>query len=69
MKNPVEVKFRAGKKTDGEGGKPRPLIVRITDDENRERLYRDARNLARIPALRSVFVAQDLTWAQREEAR
>ena len=69
MKNPVEVKFRAGKKTDGEGGKPRPLIVRIADDENRERMYRDARNLARIPELRSVFVAQDLTWAQREEAR
>ena len=69
LREEVEAKFRAGKKMDGEGGKPRPLIVRIADDENRERMYRDARNLARIPALRSVFVAQDLTWAQREEAR
>ena len=67
LREKAEEKFRAGKKIDG--GKPRPLIVRIADDENRERVYRDARKLARIPALRSVFVAHDLTWAQREEAR
>ena len=68
LKGDVEVKFRAGKK-DGEGEKPRPLIVRISDDETRERIFKDSRNLARVPAFKSVFVAQDLTWAQREEAR
>ena len=69
LKGEVEVKFRAGKKKEGEGEKPRPLIVRISDDETRERIFKDSRNLARVPAFRSVFVAQDLTWAQREEAR
>ena len=64
----VEIKFRAGKKT-GAGDKPRPLIVRIGDDEARERILKDSRKLARSPAFRSVFVAQDLTWSQREEAR
>ena len=65
----MEIKFRAGKKSEGEGVKPRPLIVRISDEETRERILRDFRNLARSPAFRSVFVSQDLTWAQREEAR
>ena len=69
VKEEIEIKFRAGKKSEGEGSKPRPLIVRISDDETRERILRDSRNLARSPAFKSVFVAQDLTWAQREEAR
>ena len=43
--------------------------MRISDDETRERILRGSRNLARSPAFRSVFVSQDLTWAQREEAR
>ena len=65
----VVVKFRAGKKGEGERAKPRPLVVRIGDDETRERIFRDSRKLARVPAFKSVFVSQDLTWAQREEAR
>ena len=69
LKEEVEVKFRAGKRKEGEGEKPRPLIVKISDDETRERIFKDSRNLARVPELRSVFVSQDLTWAQREEAR
>ena len=69
LKTEVEVKFRAGKMNEGDGLRPRPLIVRIADDEVRERIFREARNLSRIPRLKSVFVAQDLTWAQREEAR
>ena len=43
--------------------------MRIGDDEARERILKDSRKLARSPAFRSVFVAQDLTWSQREEAR
>ena len=65
----MEIKFRAGKKSEGEGAKPRPLIVRISDEEKRERILRESRNLARSPAFKAVFVAPDLTWAQREEAR
>ena len=69
LKEEVEIKFRAGKMNEGAGEKPRPLIVRINDDETRERILKDSRKLARSAAFRSVFVSQDLTWAQREEAR
>ena len=69
LKEEVEIKFRAGKMNEGAGEKPRPLIVRISDDETRERILKDSRKLARSAAFRSVFVSQDLTWAQREEAR
>ena len=63
----MEVKFRAGKKL--EGGKSRPLIVRIENDETREQLLTHARRLARKDDWRNVFVSPDLTWKQREEAR
>ena len=33
------------------------------------RLLKDARKLSRIPQLKTVFIAEDMTWAQREEAR
>ena len=66
----IKVKFRAGRKMEGEAGaRPRPLIVHVPDDETRERIFRGARNLSRVPAMKKVFVGQDLTWAQREEAR
>ena len=39
----LEVKFRAGKK----GEKPRPMIVKVADEEVRERLLRNARELAK----------------------
>ena len=63
----MEVKFRAGKKL--EGGKSRPLIVKIENDETREQLLTHARRLARKDDWRNVFVSPDLTWKQREEAR
>ena len=69
VKGEVEVKFRAGKQNTETGARPRPMIVKISDDETREKIFRDARNLARVPDLKKVFVSQDLTWAQREEAR
>ena len=68
-KGEIEVKFRAGKRSEESEQKPRPLIVKITDDETRERIYKDARKLARDSEMKRVFVSQDLTWAQREEAR
>ena len=51
------------------GSRPRPLIVQVSDDETRERIFKGARNLSRVPAMKKVFVGQDMTWAQREEAR
>ena len=33
------------------------------------KLLQDARKLSRIPELKRVFIAEDMTWAQREEAR
>ena len=67
VKGKVEVKFRAGKKIDG--GKPRPVIVKVEDEEAREQLLMHARRLAKKDAWKTVFVSPDLTWKQREEAR
>ena len=64
-----EVKFRAGKRSGEPEAKPRPLIIKIADEEMRERMFKEARKLARRPDMKSVFVSRDLTWAQREEAR
>ena len=70
MKGEIEIKFRAGKKMEGDAGsRPRPLIVQVSDDETRERIFKGARNLSRVPAMKKVFVSPDLTWTQREEAR
>ena len=63
----VEVKFRAGRKV--ENGKPRPVIVRVEDEETREQLLQHARRLARKDDWKNVFLSPDLTWKQREEAR
>ena len=70
MEGEVEVKFRAGKK--GVGDRPRPLIVRISDDvddETRERIFRNARRLAREEDWKRNFVAPDMTREQREAAK
>ena len=64
-----EVRFRAGKKREEEGAKPRPLIVKISSGEKRERIRRNARLLSRSEEWKSVFISEDLTWQQREEAR
>ena len=63
----IEVKFRAGKK--GEANKPRPMIVRVEDDETREKIRKNARRLAQKDGWKSVFVSEDLTFRQREEGR
>ena len=63
----VEVKFRAGKKR--EDGKARPMIVKVKDDETKQKLLANARRLARKEEWKAVFVSPDLTWQQREEGR
>ena len=65
----MEIKFRAGRKSEEEGAKPRPLIVKVKSEEKRERLRRNARLLSRSDDWKTVFVSEDLTWKQREEAR
>ena len=62
-----EVKFRAGKKKDD--GKPRPMVVRIEEEEMRERILSNARKLAKTEKWRRVFVAPDMTWEQREDEK
>ena len=69
IKGDVEIKYRAGKKNEGAEAKPRPLIVRIADEETREKILRDARKLSNVEGWKRVFVSPDLTWQQREEGR
>ena len=66
-KSAIEVKFRAGKKVDG--GKPRPIVVKIADEETRAKVLANARHLSRKPAWQNVYVGSDMTFKQREEAR
>ena len=65
----VEVKFRAGRKSEEAGARPRPMIVKIKDDETRELMLKNASRLARTEDMKRVFISPDLTWEQREEAR
>ena len=69
LKGALQARFRAGKKPEGAEARPRPLIVKIEDDETREKVLKDARNLSRKDGWKKVFVAPDLTYEQREEAR
>ena len=65
----VEIKYRAGKKMEGTDAKPRPLIVKVKDDEARERLLANARRLSKVDGWKRVFVSPDMTWEQREEGK
>ena len=65
----VEIKFRAGRKGEEPNPRPRPLIVKFKSEECREKTLRDARKLSRSENMKTVFIATDMTWAQREEAR
>lgn len=68
LEGEVEVQYRAGKKPE-EGGKPRPLIVKVADDETRARILSSGRKLSRVDGWKNVFVAPDSTFEQREERR
>ena len=50
-----------------EGAKPRLMIVKISDDETREKIFQNARLLSREEITRKVFISPDLTPQQREE--
>ena len=67
LKGAVEVRYRAGKKVP-EATRPRPMIVRIEDEETREKVMSNARKLARKEEWKEVFVSRDLTYKQRMEA-
>ena len=64
----MTIKNRAGRPRE-EGEKPRPLIVKVADDETRARIFQNAPRLSRVEKTRRIFISQDLTWQQREEAR
>ena len=64
----VLILHRAGRPRE-EGAKPRPLIVRVADDETRAKMFQNARLLSRNESTKRVFISQDLTPQQREDDR
>ena len=69
FKGEIKHSYRAAGGVPAAGGKPRPLIVTIEDDETREGILANARRMAGKDSWKRVFVAQALTWRQREELR
>ena len=45
------------------------MIVQFEDEETRAKMLENARRLARKPEWRRVYLAPDMTWKQREDAR
>ena len=68
VKGRIVQKFRAGKKDDARG-KGRPMVVKVEDEETRTKILENAKKLKRTDRWKTVFVAHDLTFIQREEAR
>ena len=68
VKGVIVRKFRAGKK-DETKGKGRPMIVKIEDEETRAKIIANARRLSKDANWKNVYVSQDMTFKQREEAR
>ena len=66
FKGEVKSIYRAGKK---DGDRPRPLVVKVEDDETRERILANAKRMAGKDDWKRVFVSHDWTWRQREEMR
>ena len=69
VKGDVVIKWRCGKRSEDATSKPRPMIVRVSDDETRENIFQNARMLANLREWKGVFVSPDLTYAQREEGK
>ena len=65
----VEVKFRAGKKKEGDEAKSRPLIIRVKDSDKREKLLENSHRLKRKPEWTKVFISPDMTAKEREDDR
>ena len=53
----IVVKFRSGRIRE-EGAKPRPLIVKVTDEETREKIFQNARMLSREERTRKIYFLQ-----------
>ena len=64
----VQVKWRLGKKPE-DASKARPLVVKFASKEEKEKVLENGRKLKRKADWATVFVAQDLTYRQREEGR
>ena len=64
----MEVKWRAGKKSD-DPNKQRPLIVKMENEEKKEKVLRNARKMKGMNEWAKVFIQPDLTYRQRVEAR
>ena len=64
----VQMLHRAGKPR-AEGENPRPTIVRIADDDTREKVFKNASKLSRIEGMEKVFLNYDLTPQQREDEK
>ena len=62
----VQVMHRAGKPR-AEGENPRPTIVKIANDEMREKVFKNASKLSKIVGMEKVFLNYDLTPQQRED--
>ena len=69
LRGEVTVKWRCGRRSVESVRKPRPLVVKLTDDETRAALLQNSWRLSRIGGWERVFVSPDLTNAQREEKR
>ena len=69
LEGEVEVKFRAGKKGAGEEARPRPLIVKIADEETRAKIMKNSGKLSREEGWKRIFVSPDMTREQREAAK
>ena len=64
----ITIKYRAGRLREA-GAKPRPVVVKVADDETRMRFLRNAPKLSRVEETRRVYIAPDLTPQQQKEDR
>ena len=64
----VQVLHRAGKPR-AEGENPRPTIVKVADEETREKVFRCASKLSKVAGMEKVFINYDLTPQQREDEK
>ena len=70
LEGEIQIKYRSGAwKEELAATKPRPLVVRITDEETRARILNNSRKLSRAEGWKRIFVSPDLSLEQREEAR
>ena len=66
LKGEMEIQFRSGRWA-ADAERPRPLVVKVPDKEDREQIFRNARKLARSDEWKKVFIAPDMTKEQRAE--